>query len=50
MLQRYIRALADLFVNVKKYQQAFLVVVVVFEPSLPVYPLFYLSLFFTPLP
>jgi hypothetical protein len=43
----------DLFVNVKKYQQAFLapflgtVVVVVFEPSLPMYPFFYLSLSFT---
>jgi hypothetical protein len=55
VLQQYFRALADFFVRVKKYQQAFLVplrgtvAVVVFEPGSPLYLLKKLLLFL-PLP
>jgi type IV secretory pathway VirB6-like protein len=46
VLQRYFYALVDFSTYAKKHQQAFLapllgnVVILVFEPSLPVYPLF----------
>jgi hypothetical protein len=55
VLQWYIHALADLFVNVKKYQQVFLVPLprnncffAIFKTSLAVYPFFLSFSFFYP--